>query len=104
MDLLDIIASRENAINTVEANANLEWKEVAYVTGVEVATRQTTLISEDIWDNLPAGSRTHEPRAMGAVMRRLRKDKIIVPTEQFVISPSTLGHGRPSRVWKSLHN
>jgi len=101
MDLLDIINEHEKAIDIAETHADMNWKEVAYLTAIQVATRQRTLVSEDVWDNMPAGTETHEPRAMGAIMRRLRKDNIIVPTEQFIVSTSPKGHGRPSRVWQS---
>ena len=101
-DLMDLIASsRDEAIDRVETHANREWKEVAYLTAIEVGKRQGTFTSEDVWDAI-SGVTTHEPRAMGAVMRRLRKENIIMPTDTFVISTSPLGHGRPSRVWRFI--
>jgi len=102
-NLMDLIAAeRDDAINKVEAHANPEWNEVAYLTAKRVAASKHYFISEDVWDALPSDIGTHEPRAMGAIMRRLRKEKLIEPTSQFVTSPSPLGHGRPSRVWKSV--
>lgn len=101
--LLDLIAAaRDDAINRVEAHANPEWKEVAYVTALGVARVRRFFTSEDVWDALSGDARTHEPRAMGAVMRRLRKENVVEPTDQFITSTSPLGHGRPSRVWRSL--
>lgn len=102
-NLLDILAARDAAVAQVEENANAEWKEAAYQTGIRIAREQDSLLSEDIWQALSdQGVHTHEPRAMGAIMKRLRRDQIIEATADFVISPSPLGHGRPSRVWKSL--
>lgn len=102
-NLLDlIVAAREEAINRVDAHADPEWKDVAYLTAVRVARQKRFFVSEDVWDALSGDVRTHEPRAMGAVMRRLRKERIVEPTDQFVTSTSPLGHGRPSRVWRSL--
>lgn len=102
-DLLDlIIATREEAINRVDSHANTEWKSVAYLTAMRVARQKRFFTSEEVWDALPDEVHTHEPRAMGAIMRRLRKEKVVEPTDQFVISTSPLGHGRPSRVWRSL--
>lgn len=102
-NLLDlIVAAREEAINRVEAHANTEWKDVAYLTAIRVAQQKRFFTSEEVWDALSGDVRTHEPRAMGAVMRRLRKERIVEPTDQFVTSTSPLGHGRPSRVWRSL--
>lgn len=102
-NLLDlIVAAREEAINRVDAHANPDWKHVAYVTAIRVATSRRFFTSEDVWDALSGDVATHEPRAMGAVMRRLRKERIVEPTDQFITSTSPLGHGRPSRVWRSL--
>jgi hypothetical protein len=102
-DLMDlIIASREEAISRVDAHANREWKDVAYLTAIRVARTRRFFTSEDVWDALAGDVGTHEPRAMGAVMRRLRKEQIVEPTDQFITSTSPLGHGRPSRVWRSL--
>lgn len=100
MDLIDM--ARDMAISRVDRNANTDWKEAAYRVGVMLAKQQATVISEDIVDRIPPGFTTHEKRAMGAVMKRLQKEKFISPTDQFVKSPSPVGHGRPSRVWKCL--
>jgi len=99
--LWDIFTERDAAVDQVEQNANSEWKQVAYLTAIEVGQRQGTFTSEDVWDAI-SGVTTHEPRAMGAVMRRLRKENVITPTDTFVISTSPLGHGRPSRVWRFI--
>lgn len=103
-DLFDqIAASRDEAITRVDAHADVDWKAAAYATGIRIAEREEYLISEDIWQALvDAGVHTHEPRAMGAVMKRLSHDKVIAPTDRFITSPSPLGHGRPSRMWESL--
>lgn len=103
-DLLSLIdQQRDEAIQRVNAHADPDWKDTAYATGYRIASCQESLLSEDIWQALSdQGVHTHEPRAMGAVMRRLHADKVIQPTDQFVKSPSPLGHGRPSRIWKSL--
>lgn len=102
--LLDqIVAARDEAVDRVDRNANIEWKIKAYEVGKRIARDNRILISEEIWDALAVeGVTTHEPRAMGPVMKRLQADKIIEPTGDFMISPSPLGHGRPSRVWWSL--
>lgn len=102
-DLLQmIIESREQAIHQVETNANPDWKDAAYSTGVDLAKSQEYFTSEEVLLNMVRGIETHEPRAMGPVMRRLQKDGVIEATSRFITSISPLGHGRPSRVWKSL--
>jgi hypothetical protein len=99
MSLLDVLAARDEALARVEANANEEWKRVAYVTALEVAERKHRFTSDDVWDALTHVS-THEPRAMGAVMKRLHKEGHIQPTSDFITSTSPRSHGRPVRVWQ----
>lgn len=101
--LWEVFAARDEAVDRVERNADSDWKTKAYEAGKRLARDNKFIISEEIWDALSVeGVTTHEPRAMGPIMRRLQADKIIEPTGDFVISPSPLGHGRPSRVWASL--
>jgi len=45
---------------------------------------------------------THEPRAMGAVMRSLARARVIEATDRTVESVRKANHRRPVRVWKSL--
>lgn len=93
-------AARDEAIDRVEEHASAEWLEEAYEQAFSLAILRDAFTSEDVWDRLD-GVVTHEPRAMGAVMRRLRANGVVEPTDTFVRSTSPRGHGRPSRVWKS---
>lgn len=103
MSFDEIAAARDNSIDCVDRNANIEWKIKAYMTGMRIAEREEFFVSEDIWQALlDEGVHTHEPRAMGAVMRRLQREKVIAPTGKYITSASPLGHGRPSLVWQSL--
>lgn len=95
--------ARDEAIERVDGNADPDWKDAAYDAALRVATRSDRLTSDDVWDELVKGPdvATHEPRAMGPVMLRLRKDGVIHPTDIFVKSSSPRGHGHPARVWES---
>jgi hypothetical protein len=97
-----IIEARDEAIDRVERNMDRQWREVAYETGVSLAQSRESFTSEDIFDALPPSVSTHEPRAMGAVMRALKSAGVVEATDRFVTSSSLVGHGRPSRVWRSL--
>lgn len=99
MDLIEL--SRDLAIKQADDHADPDWKETAYDVGVEVAHNVSAFTSEDIFDAMPPAASTHEPRAMGAVMRRLAKDGVIEATDHYTTSSSKVGHGRPSRIWKS---
>lgn len=90
----------DEAIARVDANADAAWKEQAYATGARLSRTMHTLTSDDIW--LELDGQTHEPRAMGPVMRRLARDGYIRSTNGFVKSRSPKGHGHPTRVWECL--
>jgi hypothetical protein len=101
-DLLALIEqARDEAIDRVDRNADRDWMEVAYETGVRLARSRESFTSAEIFDAMPSAATTHEPRAMGAVMRKLKRDGVVVATDRFVTSSSLLAHGRPSRVWRS---
>ena len=94
---------KEEAIARVEANANEEWKQAAYLAMYFVARQQEYLTSDDVWSGLVDGSAsTHEPRAMGAILKRAAKEGIIVATDDWRVSSRPECHGRPVRVWRSL--
>ena len=97
-----IEVARDNAIRRADVHANKDWKTVAYEVGQILARDNDNLISEDIMEAMPLWVSTHEPRALGAVMRRLAKNGFIVATSEYVRSTSPLGHARPSVVWRSL--
>lgn len=102
-DLLSIIAqTREEAIARVDEHADPDWKSTAYNVGRALAATRPTFTSQDIFDAMPDTVHTHEPRAMGAVIRALKRDGVLEATDQFVSSTSVLAHGRPARVWRSL--
>jgi hypothetical protein len=101
-DLLHIIEqTREEAIRRVTVHADPDWKTAAYETGLQLAGSRETLTSNDIFDAMPDTVNTHEPRAMGAVLRALKRDGILEATDRFVTSTSLVAHGRPTRVWRS---
>jgi len=45
---------------------------------------------------------THDLRAMGPVMKRLQRDKVIEPTDQYRFTNKVTSHKRPMIVWRSL--
>lgn len=102
MSTADNDRARDEAIRRAEENANAQWWSAAYLTGVRLSKVKDSFISEDIFEAMPPGLVTHEPRAMGSVMTALRKDGYIEPTGTYIKSPSPVGHSRPSRVWRCL--
>lgn len=106
MDLIDIIEAqrrRDEAIARVDAHAPAEWKEEAYLAGCGLAASRTPFIADEIWFALhDAGvgeSRYLEPRALGAVVRRLQREGRIRPTGRYVCSSRPVCHRNPKREW-----
>ena len=93
-DLLDYVAA-------VEAHANPDWKDEAErVIDLLAATRQH-FTTDDVWQRLGHVS-THEPRAMGALMKRAANRGVIRATDGWATSTRPECHGRPIRVWRSV--
>lgn len=98
---------KEEAISRVEANASRAWLDEAWhALRYLVGQRQATVTSDDIWRTLAEWSISppHEPRAMGPVMRRGVKERLLLPTTTFVPSDLPQNHRRPVRVYWTQHN
>lgn len=92
-DLLDYLAA-------VEAHANPDWKDEAErVIDLLAATCQQ-FTTDDVWQRLGHVS-THEPRALGALMKRAASRGVIRATDGWATSTRPECHGRPIRVWRS---
>lgn len=93
----------EEALARVEANADESWKQTASLVVYLVARQNEYLTSDDVWHGLEGATvSTHEPRAMGAILKRAAKDGIIAATDDWRVSSRPECHGRPVRVWRSL--
>ena len=96
--------ARDTALRVVDANASEAWKRDAREAVVEVAMHEAFLTSDAVWLwlRLNSPARTHEHRALGAIMQWAHKEGIIEPTEAWVQSQSAQQHARPLRVWRSV--
>lgn len=94
---------KEEAIEAVSRGADQDWWSAA-TRGVRVlAKRQQYLTSDDVWSWLrPLEVQTHDPRAMGAIMRLASRDRAIQATNDWCTSGRPACHRRPIRIWKSL--
>ena len=99
------IALLEEAIERVGANADIHWAvEALNIVGMLSSTRHD-FTTDDVWEwmnHLNPDMTTHEPRAMGAVMRRASQMRLCVPTERYTKSMRPECHRRPIRVWQGL--
>jgi hypothetical protein len=96
------LAAATRAIERVEKGADSYWLEEAHLAVLWVASRGGDFTSDDVWAELSKGrSVPREPRALGAVMRALRRDGLIVPTDRYRSSSRATCHARPLRIWVS---
>lgn len=92
-------AAANRAIQQVEAHAPPDWMERAFQAAKHVATIRDEFTTDAIWYLVGAPP---EPRAMGAVMRRIQVAGLARPTDRTVESKREECHARPVRVWQSL--
>ena len=95
---------RDLAIKQVEENGNQQWFTEA-MEGVRwLAEQETLFTTDDVWEYLTNSvpeAKTHDHRAMGAVMRKAQSRGWIIPTDRYWQSKRAVAHARPLRVWKS---
>lgn len=102
-DYAEAEAAKIEAIDRVSANADPNWKFLAIQATRKVAMQRETFTSEHVWAELVAeGSTTHEPKAMGGILRKAAQEGICEVTERFIKSSSRINHRRPLQIWKSL--
>lgn len=89
--------ARDAALDQVEEHANPEWLATAeaYVRRLPSGLCFTT---DDVWDHLGELA-THEPRALGAVMMRLAKARVVAKTGNYRPTTRKQAHARPIPVW-----
>lgn len=93
----------EEAIARAQANANDEWMREVRAIVWRLARARTEFTTDQVWvqaDRLEAT--THEPRALGAVMRAAAQAGWVTPTDRVRNSVRPECHCRPVRVWRSL--
>lgn len=106
-NLFDAKASaeaRDESIEKADRAARHDWAKAAEDAVRKLARRRAEFTTDDVWKLLEAytGPTTHEPRALGAVMRRASGDGLIKATDRTALSTRVACHRRPVRVWRSL--
>jgi hypothetical protein len=91
------------AVERVERNADERWKFAALTAVIYLSHRRAEFTTDDVAEFLShTDVTTHEPRAMGAVMRRAARQGFIVATDRYRPSTRPQAHQNPKRVWRSL--
>ena len=93
--------SRDEALNVVQLHAAKEWWVQAERALHRLCLRQSHLTSEDLWREIPREYRTHEPKAIGAILRKAA-GLWISPTTTYVKGTRKESHSRPILRWRSL--
>lgn len=88
--------SRDAAMAQVEEHAGEDWNEYVYALIVNVARFKGKFTSDDVMEQMKW--KPHDCRALGPAIKRVQKDGIIEPTDEFKLS--TRRHATPIRVWK----
>jgi hypothetical protein len=92
--------SKTAAIDSVEVG-NSEWVDRAEKLAVKWIKEEGTIFSTDtLWDVVREAGTPREPRAMGALVRRLNRNGLIASTREFKPSYRRSCHSRPVRVWR----
>jgi hypothetical protein len=103
--ITEAISARDEAIDRAERNADEEWKSMALECVLILAGIKQTFTTDDVWQLLSTRypeAATHEPRALGAIMRQVARKNIIAPTKEYAQSSRKECHARPLRVWLSV--
>ena len=99
------IALVEEAIERVGLNADQQWAKEAYKVVILLSLNRMDFTTDHVWEwmnELHPALTTHEPRAMGAVMRKASSDRLCVPTERYSKSLRPECHRRPIRIWQGI--
>lgn len=95
--------SFDDAIAQVRQNARSEWGAKALVVVKQLCKEHASFTTDMVWAELDkTGWKSHEPRALGAIMRQASSNDWCRSTGQFTISQRPACHRRPITIWQSL--
>jgi hypothetical protein len=94
----------DEAIARVGSNADPGWVRSALDAVRSIALTRSRFTTDDVWELLERRGvqATHEPRALGAVIRMASKKGIIRSTGEYVKSKRVECHSRPVMVWEAI--
>ena len=98
--LTESYAAAGEAIGQVEAAANQYWMATVFKIILHLARTNEEFTSDDVMfaiEGLPV--QTRDPRALGPLMARAKREGVIVWSERW--APSKRRHVAPIRIWTS---
>jgi hypothetical protein len=91
------------AIEAAVDAADPAWRDTAIRVVRGLCMSQATLSADDIWNALKAyNEATHEPRALGGILRHCAKLGYCKVSDQYIKSRLPQRHSRPIPLWYSL--
>lgn len=103
MTIEQAIAASDKAIAESGFHANKDWRRKALDVVLDLCKLRREFTADDVWEQLEkTGWRTHEPRAMGAVLREASVNGFCSVTPMHTVSRRKTNHRRPIPVWKSM--
>lgn len=97
--------ARDRAIGAAANNADPYWWDAALDAVRHVAQSHQSFTTDEVWQYLNVHRKdvaTHEPRALGAVMKAASTYGWVVGTQEYSRSKRPSAHSRPVLVWRSL--
>lgn len=102
LDLAQAEQAADNAIAQAGEHADPQWTQRALDAVWDLAIGNATLTTDDVWALLAhVDTGTHEPRALGAVMRTAAGKGWVYASDDYRKSQRPACHARPLRVWVS---
>lgn len=97
----DLFSITNEAIGRAGENADERWTRDARSAIRTVAFKGVEFTTDAVWELLDkvSSARTHEPRAMGALMREAQRAGLIRTTGAYIKSSRPDCHLRPCAVW-----
>ena len=100
-DLLENLT--DAAVNRAGNNADITWLNEARSAVKLLIRKGEDFTTDDVWELLEGvNAYTHEPRALGAIIRELSKDGAIYSTGGYRKSIRKECHRRPLAVWRPV--
>lgn len=101
--IAELEAATDAAVDRAGTNANVLWLREADATVAVLCKIGDDFTTDDVWRILTdKGVETHEPRAMGAVMRKKSKEGFIRPAGYTRKTLRRSSHRRPLEVWRPV--
>jgi hypothetical protein len=95
---------RDEALVRVARNADATWRDVAARAVRFLAETRREFTTDDVWALLQhyyPELGTHEPRALGAVMRQVAREGYIEATGRYRESGRAVCHRNPKKIWRA---